>query len=437
VLKALTEAGVKIDVVAAHGPGVMTAFCAGIDGGAKLWDPAGPWFAPRLRSAYGWRGALRTAAWGLGAAGLILMSPLLLLVLAAGVYAASAVAALASMTTTSEALVGWYQRALGLLFDPPILPTIMPRALVLAMLGVAGVLLVAAFRALRDERSRRRLRGAFWWRLVGSPLDATEPGVTLVEALWRQVRGASNEPRPAPAELGRRYVDMLADNFGQPGFREVLVAVHDLDARRDLVAAVLPAPARGAFEQRRPGGATREAEAFDLTGPARAHVVDFLQGALRLPIATDPHVATFAAESYWRGESHRLCDRPELASRLLEELAAVGVEQVIVASPAARPAVAHGMRSRPMDLRGRMGEFVRSVETADVDAAVAGAAARFSAVFLIRPDHNPIGPFDFDGVYDEGSDRRRTPVELMQDGYDDAYRQFIEPVVATGETVDI
>jgi hypothetical protein len=90
-----------------------------------------------------------------------------------------------------------------------------------------------------------------------------------------------------------------------------------------------------------------------------------------------------------------------------------------------------------MDLRGRMGEFVRSVETADVDAGVAGAAARFSAVFLIRPDHNPIGPFDFDGVYDEGSDRRRTPVELMQDGYDDAYRQFIEPVVATGETVDI
>ena len=43
VLRALAEAGVKIDVVAAHGAGVMTALCAAIDGGAKLWDPAGPW----------------------------------------------------------------------------------------------------------------------------------------------------------------------------------------------------------------------------------------------------------------------------------------------------------------------------------------------------------------------------------------------------------
>ena len=58
---------------------------------------------------------------------------------------------------------------------------------------------------------------------------------------------------------------------------------------------------------------------------------------------------------------------------------------------------------------------------------------RFSGVFAIRPDHNPIGPFDFRGAYDEASDRERTLAELMQQGYDDAYRQFIEPVVAAGE----
>ena len=54
-------------------------------------------------------------------------------------------------------------------------------------------------------------------------------------------------------------------------------------------------------------------------------------------------------------------------------------------------------------------------------------------MFAIRPTHNPIGPFDVDGVYDESSDRQRTIPELMQMGHDDAYRQFIEPVVASGE----
>ena len=64
------------------------------------------------------------------------------------------------------------------------------------------------------------------------------------------------------------------------------------------------------------------------------------------------------------------------------------------------------------------------------------AAARFSGVFVVRPGHNPIGPFDFGGVYDEASDRQRTPRELIQQGYDDAYQQFIEPVVAAGERLE-
>jgi hypothetical protein len=144
----------------------------------------------------------------------------------------------------------------------------------------------------------------------------------------------------------------------------------------------------------------------------------------------------FPADSYWRSEVHRVCDRPELAVRLVEEAAVVGIEQVILVGPAAAPAVPHGMRGRPIDLRGRMGEVVRSIETAVLQDAWAAASSRFSGVFVIRPEHNPIGPFDFDGVYDEASDRRRSMAELMRQGYDDAYRQFIEPVVASGDRVE-
>src|SRR2546428_324783 len=61
---------------------------------------------------------------------------------------------------------------------------------------------------------------------------------------------------------------------------------------------------------------------------------------------------------------------------------------------------------------------------------------RFDAVYLICPAHNPVGPFDFSGAYDEASDRHQTIGELMERAYEDAYRQFIEPVVgASGENL--
>ena len=361
VLKALTEAGVKIDLLAGHGAGVMTALCGAIDGGARLWDAAGPWTDPRLGHSYRWRPALRLAAAGLVAAAVILAAPLLVLVFAAVMYAASLLVALANLPDLSARLVGIYRGAIEALFNPPLLPTMVPRALVLALLAVLGVLLTAAVRAVWLERSRRRLSGAFWWRLVGAPLDGREPAGALVDALWRLVRGASSAPRPVPAEIGRRYVDVLVDNLGQPGFREMLVGVHDLDARRDLVGAVLSADARRTFDARRDALGLREAEVVDLTGSARDLVVDFLVGAQQLPVASAPHLVQFPADGYWRGEMHRLCDRPE---------------------------------------------------------------------------HNPIGPFDFGGAYDEASDRRRTVPELIQQGYGDAYRQFVEPIVATGDKVE-
>jgi hypothetical protein len=90
-----------------------------------------------------------------------------------------------------------------------------------------------------------------------------------------------------------------------------------------------------------------------------------------------------------------------------------------------------------LTLRGRAGEFVRSIETAALHDAATLASARFSGTFVVRPDHNPIGVFDFGGVYDEASDRQQTVTALLQLGYEDAYRQFIEPTVAAGEPAEV
>jgi hypothetical protein len=62
----------------------------------------------------------------------------------------------------------------------------------------------------------------------------------------------------------------------------------------------------------------------------------------------------------------------------------------------------------------------------------------FAGLFVIRPPHNPLGPLDFAGVYDERSDRVQSLSELLDRGYEDAYRQFIEPVVgAGGERIEV
>ena len=58
-------------------------------------------------------------------------------------------------------------------------------------------------------------------------------------------------------------------------------------------------------------------------------------------------------------------------------------------------------------------------------------------IFTVRPTHNPIGPFDFAGGYDDRSHRRQGLGELINRGYEDAYHQFIEPVVAaSGERIE-
>jgi hypothetical protein len=252
--------------------------------------------------------------------------------------------------------------------------------------------------------------------------------------LWNLIRGAAPLKAPPHAELATRYVELLGENLGQPGFRDLLVAVHDMDAGRDLVFALLGTAHRPRFFTR-PGsaeGGGRDFEAFNLGGAARGHAVDALAAALAIPVATSPHLVTFHPEGPWRGETHRLCDRPAGLVRLLEEVAAAGAEQVILVTGSPGPSRAHEMSSRRADLRGRAGEALAAFEAATVRDALELFAGRFAGLFVVRPAHNPLGPFDFAGVYDERSDRAHTLGELLDRGYEDAYRQFIEPVVGAG-----
>src|SRR5690606_28982839 len=125
-----------------------------------------------------------------------------------------------------------------------------------------------------------------------------------------------------------------------------------------------------------------------------------------------------------------------LAVRLVDELAALGMDQIVLVSAAPASAGPHALVSAPVALRTRMGEIVRSFEAAAATEAAVAARSRGIPLVVVRPDRNPVGPFDFEGVYDERSDGGRTVAELLQLGYADAYHHLIEPMVAAAETPD-
>ena len=172
---------------------------------------------------------------------------------------------------------------------------------------------------------------------------------------------------------------------------------------------------------------------FDLSGVGRDYLVDAVSAAFAVPLVSDAHTLTFAPDAYWRGETHRLCDRPASLARVLEELAALGTEQVLVVSAAPETRGPHALAAPRLDGRGQIGEYLQSTEAAVVRDATRASAARAIQMFTIQPAHNPIGPFDFSGGFDDRSDRRQGLEELMDRGYEDAYQQFIEPVWGKSE----
>jgi hypothetical protein len=432
VLRALHEAGVKIDIVAGRGIGVIGALFAAVDGAQRLWDEKGFWRAPEVRSLYGWRAVARLIGWALASSVVIVAAPIAAVAVGLVVFP---IDFLLKMVGAGGAggLVAAYLRFAEAAFAADALPTWLPR-LVLLVLGVAaGLAAVDGWRT-----GPRRSRGAPWWRAVRAPLTSLTAIDRCWRVMWDLLRGATPLQQPAPAELGRRYVELLADNLGQPGFRELVIAVHDADAHRDLIFAVVDETRRRDLVRRSTSEAAeaRRGEIFDLAGVAREHLPDAVAAALSVPLATEWHEVTFAPEAYWRGETHRLGDRPASLIRLIDELIDLGVEQIVLVSAAPQTTGPHALAAPRVDGRGRLGEYLVSSEAAVVhDATTTTGGLR---IFTVRPGHNPTGPFDFDGGYDDGSRRRLGLVELMNRGYEDAYHQFVEPVVgASGEKVGL
>jgi hypothetical protein len=432
VLRALQEAGVKVDLLAGHGAGAANAALGAIDGQARTWEVDGLWLAPATSGFYSWTPPVRTLSRLVALLAALLLLPLLVVVATALVVYPLGFVLDTFAPGTGTAIVTSYQGVLERAFAPGMVPAIVPRLGVIVIVAAAGALLTVAARARWRARPRTSA-GAPWWSVLGAPVDASTIHASLTRVLWQLLKGVGAGNDPNSDALGTRYAEVLAESLGQPGFRELIVAATDLDGRRDVIGALLREPFASDFLAAR-AARDRAADILDLSLQARGHIVDLVAAGLTPAVLVEPHAVQFATDGHWRGETHRLCDRPGLIQRLLEEVAAAGVTQVVVVSACATSADPHKLRVTPLDIRHRLGEFIAAAEAASLRDATETARLRFDAVYVIRPTHNALGPFDCAGAFDRTSERRVSVAELVRQGYDDASRQFIEPVVgASGE----
>lgn len=432
-MRALQEAGVKIDIVGGRGMGAIAAVLAAVDGSAQLWEPGGFWRSAPIPFLYQWRWPFRLLRWlALGLVA-VLAIPAAVILLGLVVYAIALVLGMAGLEAGAR-FVQSFLDALTMAFSPGALPTWVPRLATLLAGSAVVTLAVGAWLTWWRAPLHRRTTGGPAWALLGSPIDAGIAVQHATETVWRLLKGGAAIKTPDAKDLSRRYAELLAENLGQPGFRELLLVVHDMDAHRDLVFGLVRDPFRKALFPPPGGVSSRRAEAHDLSSGTQAFTADVLAAAMSLPGVSDPRLVQFAPDSYWRGETHRLVDRPACLARLIEEAAAAGAEQVVIVAATPDPPGPHELRPPRLDGMGRVGEQLASAETAALSDAVRHLHHRFQGVYVIRPSHNPIRPLDLTGAYDEKSDRVQTIDELMERGFEDAYRQFIEPVVgASGD----
>jgi hypothetical protein len=307
----------------------------------------------------------------------------------------------------------------------------------LAMLAIATV-------AVLYFRDRRRFPEAF-----ESFLDA-EPGLArLRRGLWEVARGAALSGRPpSEAELGRRYVALLAENLGEPGFRELVLRAADLDRGEALSFALLR-------EEASPPSRPRLlADAVDLRVAGNdALFFDALATGLLLPMAMPLRRVTFPRGTTHAGETHRLTDATFASGSGIAEALAAGAEQVIVvtgvpetATPLARrrgplariDAAVRALERRAADeiddvwrvsrMVGTLGHRGESGRRAWEDPATGRVYGEVD-LWAIRPDRRALGPLDLDGTRDPATEVLQTTDDLLELGFRDAYRQFVEPVV--------
>jgi len=445
VLRALDESGAKIDLVVGSGVGTIAAAFFAADGGRRLYGEGGFWDGVGWDSLYRLRPGLRTAVLLLACSFGVFLLPVAMALLGGVLFLPLALADLA--------LPGLTARMTGALSSLPAL--LRAPYLVALSLPIFFLCALAFLHLLRlAVRDRRRIPESF-----EALLDPAVGGARLAKGLWEIARGSAISSFPtSEAELGRRYVALVSENLGQPGFRELILRTADLDTGTVLPFLLLGDAHRAAFAAARSRGPRSRLDgipgAVDLRGEGYDTLLfDAAVTGLLPPGAAPVRRVAFPRGGIHAGEQHRLTDAALAGGCGIAEAVAAGAEQVIVVTAAPWTATAAPRRRGPRALAdGLLATVERQAVDSDLRSAerinrmvetlghrvddghgwqdpATGRLYRDVSLYVIRPDRRVLGALEWDGGEDPSTEVLEMPEDLADLGYRDAYRLFVEPVV--------
>jgi hypothetical protein len=446
VLRAIDESGVKIDVVVGSGVGTVAAAFAAAAGGPRLYGKGGFWDGAGWDALYRLRAGLRTAILLLACSFGVFLLPVALALVGGVLFLPLALADVAMPGLTAR-MTAAISAVPGALRAPYLVALALP-IFVLCALAFLALLRMA----LRD---RRRIPESF-----EAILDPTVGEVRLGKGLWELARGSAISSFPtSEEEIGRKYVGLVAENLGQPGFRELILRTADLDTGGVVPFVLLDDTHRAAFAAARSRGPRSRGDgipgAVDLRNPGYdALLFDAAVTGLLPPGAAPVRRVAFPRGGIFAGEMHRLTDAALAGGCGISEAVAAGADQVVVVTAAPQVATAAPRRRGPRALADgllstlerravdggirsaeRINRMVETLGHRTEDGGhgwqdpVSGRVYRDISLYVVRPDRRVLGTLEWDGGEDPATEALETPDDLAEQGYRDAYRLFVEPVV--------
>ena len=437
VLKALDEAGVRIDILVGSGVGVLAAAFGAAASGSTLYGENGFWRELSVRKVFRLRPGLRF----LRLLGIVALSAFLIPALLALIFGLLLPAFLAVDFSRPGFMSMLLQRIADL---APGLRLFFVLALAAPTFLALLFVLLRTASALRT--SRRRLG-----ENLESAFDLSGVEGNLGRRLWEAARGpALNEPQPLAADIGRQFSSLIAENAGQPGFRGLVLRAANLDACKPLILKLV---SQDAVDRHGSG----QDEAVDLRDSAAASLLyDVVATAFATPPLVAPRRVRLPKQGIFGGEVHRIADASAIAGSGLGEAIARGADNVVVVTATAENpaplAERRGLKalaaafmalqersSIASDLReterlNRIVETVghqRSTGEREWQDPLTGRKFRVVGVHVIRPRRSLLRPLDLDGAVDPGSEVETTLLDWMDEGFRDAQRCYLD--VALGE----
>jgi len=410
VMKALHNAGVRIDVVLGRGAGALVAVLSAIDADGQLGGDDGllaqvgqvgkrrVW---RLQPLY--KVTLACLALSFAA----FLSPVLVGLIALLMLPFAALGRLVTESGAAGPAPTWF----GYLLEAG--EPLYLRAMVVPLIVLCAFWLVWWAYALVRERHMPSLPELY-------ELDSLS--ALLESSLWRAVRGASSDRRPHDRkELGQAYRKLLSGSWGQRGFRELVIYALDTDSGQEIPFAMLKERFFNKLKASRAG--RREwacAEPIDLGKDGDALFFDALMAALSPPGLVPSVLMKLPLGTKNGGEVHRVSSSLLASGGTVADAVSAGAEQILFVAgctPGERPS------GNPFE---RVTEAATRTALA-VDIAEAANATDLP-VFLVRPDKQRLSPYEITGRAQFGNERLDLAA-LMAHGERDAERLFIEPVL--------